>query len=108
MAGDWLPIRLDLHEDPAVLGISHAVKLDRLCVVGRLVQVWSWASRQSIDGHIPFAMREDVDRVAEREGFAEAMNAVGWINETPAGGITVPNFERWLGESAKKRLAAAM
>jgi hypothetical protein len=99
-----MPIRLDLHEDPAVIGISHLVKLDRLAVVGRLILVWSWASRQSTDGHIPFATRKDVDRVAEREGFAEAMNAVGWINETPAGGITVPNFDRWLGESAKKRL----
>ena len=36
MAGDWIKMRMDLPEDPAVYRLARITGLDRLSVVGRL------------------------------------------------------------------------
>lgn len=107
MAGDWLPIRFDLHEDPGTIGIARSVRLDEFSVVGRLIRLWSWASSHTQDGLIPFVTPEDIDKVAQRAGFAKAMSDVSWLEILPGGGIKIPNFDRWMGNSAKRRLQDA-
>jgi hypothetical protein len=104
MAGDWIPVRLDLQEDPAVIGIALAVKLDEFSVVGRLLRLWSWASSQTRDGCISFVTPEKVDQIVSRTGFCSAMHKVGWLRAIDGGGIEFPNYERWMGEAAKKRM----
>lgn len=103
MAGEWIPIRTDLHEDPAVIGIALAVNLDEFSVVGRLIRLWSWASHQTQDGFIPFVTPEKVDQIVQRRGFSQATADVGWLLFS-AKGLTIPNFSRWMGQSAKRRL----
>jgi hypothetical protein len=105
MAGDWIPMRIELHEDPAVIGIALATRLDEFSVVGRLHRFWGWANQQTQDGVVPFVIPEKVDQIVGREGFASAMVKVGWLMVTPEGGIKVPSFNRWMSEPAKKRLA---
>jgi len=51
MAGDWIKMRMDLPDDPAVIGITERTGLDGDTVVGKLFRVWSWANRQTIDGN---------------------------------------------------------
>jgi hypothetical protein len=106
MAGDWIPVRTELHEDPAVIGIAHAVRDGRFSVVGRLIRLWAWAGSQTQDGFMPFCTTEDVDRVAERAGIADAMIQVGWL-VVRDGGIEFPNWDHWNSESSKKRLSEA-
>ncbi len=106
MAGDWIAIRTDLHEDPAVIGIARLTGLDPYQVVGRLVRLWSWADAQSRDGLVPHASARWIDSHLHCERFAVSMSAVGWLN-IDDDAVSFPNFERWMGESAKSRLTDA-
>lgn len=106
MAGDWIPVRLDLFDDAAVVSLCRLCSSDNFAVVGRLVRLWGWASSQSLDGSIPRMTHQDIDRVVQRRGFAAALVKVGWL-EVDDSGAHIPNFDRWLGNSAKRRLDAA-
>ena len=79
MAGDWLKVRLDLHDDPAVIAIASAIGLDEDGVVGKLVRLWAWANRQTIDGNAPGVTEMWVDRYVSAPGFAKAMVDAGWL-----------------------------
>lgn len=102
MAGDWIKMRVDLAEDPAVIGIAAQLDIDEFAVVGRLQALWSWADGQSRDGHAAGVTASWVNRKVQCDGFAEAMVFVGWLQITE-GGITFPNFVVHNGESAKAR-----
>lgn len=102
MAGDWIKMRIDLAEDPAVIGMAEALGLDEFAVVGRLHVLWGWADSQSRDGHARGVTEKWIDRKVQRDGFAAAMAAAGWLLLRD-GGIEFPNFDRHNGETAKQR-----
>lgn len=102
MAGDWIKMRADLAEDPAVIGIADRVGLDEFAVVGRLHALWVWADAQSRDGHAHSVTKMWVNRKVQRDGFAEAMVDVGWL-AVESNGISFPNFENHNGATAKTR-----
>ena len=102
MAGDWIKMRLDLPEDPAVYRIARLTGLDRLAVVGRLYAFWAWADKHAVDGHVDGGESVDVDEMVSHAGFAEAMVKVGWL-QIADGSLTIPKHERHNGESAKER-----
>jgi hypothetical protein len=106
MAGDWIKMRVDLSDDPAVIGMACALDCTEYEVVGRLHKVWSWADRHTEDGHAPSVTRAWLDRYVERDGFADAMVTAGWL-ALDESGISFPRFERHNGQSAKKRGLAA-
>jgi hypothetical protein len=106
MAGDWLKLRHDLPEDPAVLGIASATGLEEDCVVGKLHRLWSWADKQTLDGNAPAVTEAFVDRYVGAPGFARAMSTVGWLIITSEG-ITFPNFDTHISETAKSRALTA-
>lgn len=106
MAGDWIKMRMDLPEDPAVIRLSEAVSIDPYGVVGRLHKLWSWADRQSRDGHAVGVTEKWIDRYVECDGFAKAMCEAGWLM-FENGGISFPNFDRHNGKTAKTRALAA-
>jgi hypothetical protein len=110
MAGDWIKMRKELADDPAVISIASATGLDDYGVVGRLHKLWSWADSQTVDGNascvtgaLAFAW---INRYVLRENFAEAMITVGWLDVNESG-IHFPNFMRHNGEPAKQRALAA-
>lgn len=103
MAGDWIPVRTNIHDDPAVLGISMQTGLDEDSVVGKLLRIWGWAQGQTVSGVVPNVTAEWINRRVNRTGFAEAMSAQGWLC-LRTGTIEIPKFERWLGKGAKRRL----
>ncbi|MDQ0035907.1 hypothetical protein J2W30_003680 [Variovorax boronicumulans] len=102
MAGDWIKMRADLAEDPAVIAIGAKLGMDEFSVVGRLQCLWSWADGQSRDGHASGVTQQWVDRKVQRDGFAQAMCDVGWLSVDNSG-ITFPNFDNHNGETAKTR-----
>lgn len=105
MAGDWIKLRVDLHDDPAVIGIAAETGLDEFAVVGRLTRLWSWADRQSRDGHASSVTVAWLNRYVQRDGFAEAMQKAGWLI-VANGGVSFPNFDRHNGKPAKDRALA--
>lgn len=106
MAGDWIPMRTDLAEDPAVIGIADATGLDEGGVVGRLHRLWSWASWHTEDGDVKGVTFAWVNRHVQSDGFAEAMEKVGWLVSTK-NGVRFPRFDEWNSQSAKKRRLTA-
>lgn len=103
-------MRLDLHEDPAVIEMADAMDVREEVIVGYLHKIWSWASRQCHAGSVTGVTLVSLGRVTGLSGFPELMRDAGWIEEKAENGkpvVTFPNWDRWLGQSAKKRLNAA-
>lgn len=102
LAGDWIKMRTDLRDDPAVFKIAALTKLDRFNVVGRLAAFWGWTDKHAVDGCVDGASNAVVDDVVSFEGFAQALVAVGWLR-VDAENVYIPNHERHNIESGKER-----
>jgi len=102
MAGDWIKMRADLRDDPAVFRLAEVLGLDELHVIGSLFCFWAWADKHTVDGHVDGATSRLVDKVSMVHGFADALVLVGWL-KLDERGIQIPNFERHNGQSAKDR-----
>jgi hypothetical protein len=105
MAGDWIKMRVDLATDPAVIQIAALTGLDEDTVVGKLYRVWAWADAHTTDGRLGCGLTV-VDRLARHDGFATAMESVGWLT-VDDGGVVLPHFDRHNGKTAKARAQAA-
>lgn len=103
MTGEWLPIRLELDEDPAVVAMAAKLKLPEEHVVGCCVKLWSWANRQLADGRASGVTLAWIDQKVRVPGFASAMLEVGWL-QMEATGFVFPGWETWNGKGAKRRL----
>lgn len=99
-------MRVDLHDDPSVIGIVARTGLTDDCVVGKLLRIWGWAQGQTVSGQVPNVTAEWINRKVHHNGFAEAMSAEGWLI-LRTGVIDIPKFERWLSKGAKARLLDA-
>lgn len=130
MAGDYLPIRLHLEDDPAVVRLAALTGLDRFGVVGRLVATWTWAGDHADEAGLiachacnangnaasvtksyqacPLcnALRAHMDALTGCANWSEALAAVGWLAASPAG-LRFPDWHRWNSKSARTRLLTA-
>ncbi|WP_146582093.1 hypothetical protein [Neorhodopirellula pilleata] len=95
-------MRHDLRDDPACLTLSDNLSDTFHATVGRLFVFWSWVDRHSADGTLANATKSTIDRLVERDGFADGMIDVGWL-VTDGETLIVPQFTRHNGSSAKAR-----
>lgn len=102
MAGDWIKMRVDLADDPAVIGMAASLKIDEYEVIGRLHKIWSWADKHTTDGFVPHINGKWIDKHLEKSGFSSHMVSVGWL-AIDSTGVTFPSFDRHNGKSAKSR-----
>ena len=102
MAGDWLKMRHDLADDPAVIRLASLLELDEDAVIGKLFRLWCWADRHTADGHAAGVGLGWVDRMARCDGFGAALVRVGWLVESDEG-LTLPRFDRHCSDTAKAR-----
>ena len=98
----WIAISTTIHERPEVQGLAEILGISEDAVVGLLVRFWAWADRESVDGCVEFIRERQIDAIVKHQGFAAAMERVRWANFDD-GGIHVPKFDRWMGQSAKRR-----
>jgi len=106
MAGDWIPVRTNLRNDPAVIALAERLGMDEDHVVGKLVKLWSWANEQTEDGNALGVTEKWLERYIGVTGFAEALSEVGWLSMTN-GSIVIPKFDRYNAQSSKRRLLTA-
>jgi len=101
MAGDWIKIQNVTLDKPEVYQIADQLSLDPDAVLGKLLRVWIWADTQTYDGtmSVPYSQ---IDRMTNAQGFAEALESVGWLSDD---GFT--NFDRHNGATAKSRSMTA-
>lgn len=107
-------MRCDLAGDPRVIrmagllagatlpGMAATVGIDEFGVVGRLHAVWSWFDAHSHAGSVTGVALASLDRIAQCDGFARAMCAVGWLEEKD-GVLSIPNFDKHNGGGARQR-----
>jgi hypothetical protein len=106
MAGEWLKFEKATPDKPEVFAIAARMDMDPDAVVGKLIRVWSWFDTHTIDGNGRSVTPALLDRIAGVTGFVRAMAAEGWIT-VAADGVSLPNFDRHTGETAKGRALGA-
>ncbi|MHB2015348.1 MAG: hypothetical protein ACYCW6_00210 [Candidatus Xenobia bacterium] len=98
----WIKMRSELLETREVMGMARLLQMHRLDVVGRLWRFWAWSDSKTVDGWLPDLTVEEVDFLVETDGFAQAMQRVGWLVIQPDG-MRIPDFAAYLGEYDRKR-----
>lgn len=99
----WIKIEATFPDKPEVIAIATRLKMrDSDTATGKLVRLLVWADANSVDGTAMTITRAFIDRLVSCKGFAAALTAVGWLTGED-GNLTLVNFERHNGESAKKR-----
>jgi len=100
----WIKAKTNLHTDPAVRQIARLCKIDNYSAAGRLIAVWGWADLHTADGIVRGGHPNDVDDVAGKRGFSDAMSSplVRWLEVGPDG-LIFPNWQRHNSSTAKAR-----
>jgi len=99
--GAWIKVRTNLWDDPRVVRLCDLIDTDEARIVGGLVRLWSLADAHSTDGTLVYSPGS-LDRKIGILGFADALQAVGWLQINNAG-ICVPRFDEHNGKTAKRR-----
>ena len=86
--------------------MAQILEIDPDAVVGKLLRVWAWFDEQTENGNASSVTKALLDRKVGVTGFVTAMLQVGWLVETEHG-LSVPNFDRHNGHTAKKRVLTA-
>jgi hypothetical protein len=121
MAGDWIKFEISTSEKPEVWAMAQALGIDADAVVGKLLRVWAWFDQQTPDGNAASVTSSVTSALATRyqgvtsgvtkalldrrvgvTGFCDAMISVGWMIEFE-GVVSLPNFDRHNGKTAKTR-----
>lgn len=104
MAGEWIKFELATADKPEVLRMARILGIDKDSVVGKLVRLWAWFDKNSVDGVVDGVVVEDIDAICYQNGFANTLVSVNWLTVCSEGDrLSIPNFDRHNGESAKKR-----
>ena len=98
MADFWIKVEKSTPDKAEIFEMAALLDIDPDAVLGKLIRVWSWIDSNSEDGHIKSVTHVLIDRVTCCAGFSDAMKNVGWLTDSE-----IPNFDRHLGENAKKR-----
>lgn len=107
MAGDWIKMRVDLQDDPAVVFLCDTLEMDEFAIIGRLHKLWAWADKHTSDGCTTGVTPKWLDRFVSAPGFFAALESVGWISFVE-GVLQFPSFEIHNGKSAKNRCEQAI
>lgn len=107
MAGEWIKFESSLPDKPETLAITAAMGWDDPdLTVGKLMRVFRWFDQQTIDGNARGVTPALLDRLIGVTGFVQAMANERWVTVTEAG-LTLRNFNRHNGASAKSRAKTA-
>lgn len=104
MAGEWLKLELSTPDKPELLKLSRITQLHKDAVLGKLIRIWAWFDRNSVDGHVDGVVAADIDELALHDGFSIALKQVNWMDFSDTEQwVKLMNFDRHNGETAKTR-----
>jgi hypothetical protein len=104
MAGEWIKMELSTADKPEVMRMARILGVDRDLVLGKLIRLWAWFDRNSVDGVVDGVVDSDMDDIAMQNGFIDALCQVGWaVYDKENFRVMLTNFDRHNGETAKKR-----
>ena len=103
----WLKFDVATPEKPEVLQITVAMGWDDPdLTVGKLLKLWRWFDQHTTDGNASGVTASLLDRLIGVTGFAKAVSDAGWL-VIHGEGLTLPNFGRHNGKTAKDRVLTA-
>lgn len=117
MAGDWIPLQTSLWDCPQVVRILSAM-CPQLCaeksavvrtkceIIGALYRTWSIFDTHSEDGKLIGYTADALNHMVGIDGWSENLQHVGWLLIEQQV-LVMPEFETWLGQSAKRRAKEA-
>jgi hypothetical protein len=103
----WLKIETETPDKPEMWAMAEMLSIDVDAVFGKAFRVWCWFDQHTEDGNARGVTFSLFDRLVGLTGFASSMEKVGWLIKT-ADGITLPNFDRHNGQTAKNRANTAV
>jgi hypothetical protein len=104
MAGEWIKLEAATLEKPEVMRMARLLQLPREHVIGLLIRFWVWLDKNCVDGVVDGVESLDVDDLMTCPGLSACLKDVGWVQiNDQARVLTVINFMRHNGETAKKR-----
>jgi hypothetical protein len=114
MAGDWIKFETATSDKPEVWAMAQSLGIDADAVVGKLLRVWAWFDQQTQEGNAvgngasvtSSVTKALLDRRVGVSGFCESMILSGWMADDGQS-LTLPNFDRHNGKTAKTRAMTA-
>ncbi len=107
MAGDFVVIQFATARKIEVHRIAAALGVTRSHAFGLCVETWIWFDEQTEDGVAKGATCDMLDGIVGVPGFSKALSDVGWLRVRDSS-LELPNFDRLMGKSAKKRINDAL
>ena len=99
----WMKVEFSTPNKPEIRAAARFCGTTRANAFLAFFEVWSYFDQNTATGFIPNLIANDLDEICHVKGFGKAMIQVGWILED-ARGISVTNWERHNGKSAKARV----
>lgn len=124
----WIPMRINLREDPRVLHICALCGIAHTTAIGCLHAVWSWfyqymdeagivrlsdlvpggsqltLSAKTCNAHVTFSAH--IDALTCTPGFADAMQSAGWLTFGKHS-VAIPHPDKHLSQAAQRREVTA-
>lgn len=69
-----------------------ALRVTRYVTVTALLRFWGYANEHAKGEFIAGVFPEDIDEIVGVPGFADAIEAAGWVEFDASGGLSMPNF----------------
>lgn len=100
----WIKVETHTPEKPEVFAIADQLGISSDDAFGKCFRVWAWFDAHTTNGKTNGSgvSASLLNRVAGVSGFAESMVSVGWLVSDESG-LTVSNFDKHNGETAKQR-----
>lgn len=110
----WIKFETTTSDKPEVWAIANLLNIDPDAVVGKLLRIWAWFDEHTesgnasgnAKGNAPIVTKSLLDRKVGVSGFCDACIEAGWMLESEID-ISLPNFERHNGKTAKTRVLTA-
>lgn len=103
----WIKIDVDTPNKRAIVRLADDCGVSRGDAFLAFFRLYSWLDEQTADGSL-YADPEDVDAVARLAGAAHSLEHSGWLTFSEGGKLTVTNWQKHNGHSAKRRAMDAM
>ncbi len=100
----WIKVEAATPTKPEILRLARIMGVTADDAFGKAMRFWLWLDGITVDGRVDGLASQDVDAVVGACGICNALVAVGWLQVDESNErLTVPNFDRHNGESAKAR-----
>lgn len=108
MAGEWIPIDVELASKPEVHELVELSGQSVEVCVYRLFRLWGWFALHSADGAARATPARLASMVCGDAPFWQHVEAVGWLAfDSEAGTVTVTAWEKRFSKAAKARSLSA-